>query len=965
MSGALFFCGDERRRAQLRFGGSGLAGIDFLEVGDLGPELADAQRLLRVAFVNPPAVGSTLRDEITPETVTVTGGDRVRGIRATNAWFDGDELRVEVDRAGDFTTYTLRIQGRDGKPLAGMDPLLSSVGFSFKAGCAAGADCEVADDCPAEPDESAEIDYLAKDYNSFRQLMLDRMSLLLPGWTERNPADLGITLVELLAYVGDHLSYRQDAIATEAYLGTARRRISVRRHARLLDYPMHDGCNARVWVHVEVRPRDPAAVYDPHDETADDDGDVVILPPRAQLLTRLPGRAAVIDDVNEQRRALADHPEAFETLHQAELRPRHGRISFYTWGERDCCLPRGATRATLAGHYPRLKPGDVLVLEEVLGPLTGAPGDADPAHRHAVRLTEAGAYVPATPGEEGGEAPPLSDPAFLYGRAIAGNLKLKDAGGTVLRTLSAGEVVELLPDWAGVDKLFGKREYHVVDAAGVEGFVVATQAQLRLYSPRLTEVAWAAEDALPFALCVSATTDAQHGARHVADVSVARANVVLADHGLTVEPEDLGTVPLPDPRLAPAMAGAGGCGCSGETEAIAPPARFRPRLTDGPVTQAARVLPPGGAAAADEPPFFDPAAPAATAFRWEMGRVLPAITLYDERESAWLPQRDLLASDPFAREFVLEVEDDGQAHVRFGDDRYAQRPAAGGRFTAVYRVGNGTRGNVGADSLVHLILPDAIDAARDDGSGGWEIAPVGGEGPRAALSGRLAARNPLAARGGTDPEDTERVRQIAPAAFRDAQRCVTPGDYAATAERHPEVQRAQATLRWTGSWRTVFLTVDRAGGRPVDAAFEAELRRFLERFRLAGHDLEVESPRFVALEVEVFACVDGGYFRADVERALRQALGSRTLPDGRRGLFHPDNFTFGQSVFLSRVYAAAQAVPGVRWAEVRAFGRQGDPRSSVLETGELKVGRLEIARMDDDPSHPDRGVLRLKLTGGR
>ena len=64
--------------------------------------------------------------------------------------------------------------------------------------------------------------------------------------------DLGITLVEVLAYVGDYLSYYQDAVATEAYLDTARQRISVRRHARLVDYLMHEGCNARAWVCVQV-----------------------------------------------------------------------------------------------------------------------------------------------------------------------------------------------------------------------------------------------------------------------------------------------------------------------------------------------------------------------------------------------------------------------------------------------------------------------------------------------------------------------------------------------------------------------------------------------------------------------------------------------------------------------------------------------------------------------------------------
>ena len=83
----------------------------------------------------------------------------------------------------------------------------------------------------------------------------------MPEWRERNAADLGIALVEVLAYVGDRLCYAQDAVATEAYLGTARRRASVRRHARLVDYAMHDGANARVWV--QVRSTAPAPVDPP------------------------------------------------------------------------------------------------------------------------------------------------------------------------------------------------------------------------------------------------------------------------------------------------------------------------------------------------------------------------------------------------------------------------------------------------------------------------------------------------------------------------------------------------------------------------------------------------------------------------------------------------------------------------------------------------------------------------------
>src|SRR5262249_58142942 len=113
---------------------------------------------------------------------------------------------------------------------------------------ATGLDCKPQETCPPAPLTEPELDYLAKDYASFRQLILDRLTLIMPDWKERHVPDLGIALVEILAYVGDYLSYYQDAVATEAYLDTARQRISVRRHARLVDYHMHQGCNARAWV---------------------------------------------------------------------------------------------------------------------------------------------------------------------------------------------------------------------------------------------------------------------------------------------------------------------------------------------------------------------------------------------------------------------------------------------------------------------------------------------------------------------------------------------------------------------------------------------------------------------------------------------------------------------------------------------------------------------------------------------
>ena len=844
-AGLVYFCCEDRRRAELRepgveLDGDFLNGIDFLEVVDAGAPEADRQRLLRVHFVRAPA-GLT----IGKENVRIGGGERIREIPVDDAAFDGDVLVVRVATPGDFSTYTLRLVEADGSPLAGLDPLLHAVDFSFKVECPSDFDCRPVCTCPPEPRDDPAIDYLAKDYESLRRLMLDRLALVAPEWKERNPADLGVALVELVAYAADYLCYEQDAVATEAYLGTARRRVSIRRHATLLDYPMHDGCNARVFVHVSATGL--AAVT---------------IPARTPLLTELPGREAVLDSVLYDR-ALNERPEVFETMHDVTIRPEHDELALYAWGERECCLPEGATRATLAGHWPELREGDLLLLEEVIGPRTGEDADADPTRRHVVRLSA--------------EPEPGRDPLFPD------------------------------PDDPG------ERQ-------------------------PVTEIAWGVEDALPFPFCISARTDSEHGRRYVDGVSIARGNVVLADHGRTrAEEEKLGAPP--PPVTGPRRAACERCvGAVVETV----PARYAPRLEAAPLTQAARVARTAIVEGRRRRLFFDPDASAAAAMTWELSRVLPVVSLHDEDGRRWLPQRDLLSSDGFAPEFVAEVDDAGRAALRFGDGEHGARPAPGVDLFATYRVGSGARGNVGAESIRHAVLddPGLADAVE-------------------------SLRNPLPARGGVDPESLERVRLDAPAAFRTLERAVTPGDYAEIAQRHPEVQRAQATLRWTGSWPTVFLTVDRLGARPVDRDFEAALRAHLERYRMAGHDLEIDGPRFVALELELDVCVEPGYFRSDVAAALLEALGSRTLPDGRRGYFHPDNFTFGQPVLLSPIVAAAASVAGVRDVQVVTFQRLGVPSRRPIDDGTLPIGRLEIARLDNDPSFPERGHLLLTMRGGR
>jgi hypothetical protein len=883
-----FCCKEERRsavRAYLPVGGQDINGIDYLEVVDQEePDFAKRQRWLRIFFVKAPAAPLLGRLQgVTPANIRITGGERTTGISARHVQLIVDHLEVEVDQRGDFSSYTLAlVEANTEKPLAGLDPALFAVDFSFKVECPSPFDCRTEKICPKPVEVGPEIDYLAKDYASFRQLILDRISVLAPNWRERNAADLGITFVELFAYVGDYLSYRQDAIATEAYLGTARLRTSVRRHAEMLDYRMHDGCNARTWVQVRLKSGAPATgIKLPRllvkDSTGTSTRETEPLPGstldirRTQFATKIADTTR-IPDFDFPRLVAQFAPEVFEPIRETMLYPAHNELLFYTWSNDDCCLPRGATKATLQGDFPELKPGDVLILKEDLGPKTGDPADADLHHRHAVRLLN-----------------------------VNGNV-LKSDG-----TIDSKHGVNNLTD--------------------------------PVTGQKITEIEWGTGDALPFSLCISSVTDTGE-LKH--NVSIALGNIVLADHGMSIpQPEDLGSVPSANPVLAPVSAA--GCGHCEDCEPKLTPPRFRPPLQNGPLTQAGTIPRTEVLEGRRRRRSFDPVGPAAAAFEWELENVRPAIWLGDNRGGFWQARPDLLSSDSFAPEFVVETEDNGGARVRFGDDENGMRPGEESRFSAVYRVGNGTGGNIGAESLTHLT----------DGTLGGDAQWID------------SVSNPIAARGGADPETLEQVRQYAPAAFRVPKRAVTPEDYATMAEKHPEVQNAAATLRWAASWHTVFLTVDRVGGRGIDDAFEEELRRHLEPYRMAGHDLEIDGPHFVALEVEMLVCVAPNYFRGDVLAELRAVFGSGTSTDGKRGFFHPDNFSFGQGVYLSQLYAAAQRVAGVRHVEILTLQRSSRPSQAALDEGVLTMGRLEIARLDNDPNFPDRGVLKFTMRGGR
>jgi hypothetical protein len=263
--------------------------------------------------------------------------------------------REQVDH--DDFVLTLNLGGADprGGDLRGLlRPERNSAAFSL--------------DAAMRPDRvpvsGIDVDYLTKDYHGFRTAMLQRMAALCRDWTDRSPADVGVTVIEALAYAADYASQYQDAVAGEAYLATARLRASVKRHARLLDYHLDDGRTSRAWIQVQVRrPCELAA------------GTSFLAAPRLHGLL-------AYDDVAVGQ-AIDQGVQVFETMTACRLLPALNELSLYGFDGRGQMLPQGACHAVLlvrteardllmaAGQAPWHSPAAVLAFRSGRGDLGG------------------------------------------------------------------------------------------------------------------------------------------------------------------------------------------------------------------------------------------------------------------------------------------------------------------------------------------------------------------------------------------------------------------------------------------------------------------------------------------------------------------------------------------------------------------------------------------------------------------
>lgn len=980
-------CRDELRRDFVRRAGQN--GLDHVEV-------SDDHRTLTVSFLAKAPAG------LRPANVKITGGQRVTGITALAVRLCADDdpeiddcIQVTVSQPGDTSCYQLSLVEADAQgrptdvPLAGLDPRYACVSFSFMAGCPTGLDCAAAQACAPQAVAEPDLSYLAKDFASFRQLLLDRLALIMPAWTEAHEPDIGMAIVELLSWVGDELSYYQDAVGTEAYLRTARLRISVRRHLTLIDYLMHDGCNARTWVCVELSGSGPVTLKAGDVSFITTPAGVTLQPAVCQsdLIAADPGSYLVFEPVVPADTAIY---------------PAHSEMYFWTWGDGQCCLPAGATAATLidawAGDPPddartadrprtlHLNPGDVIVIEEIRGPLTGAAADADPAHRQAVRLTavkpdEDLLFQQPIVNVQWSGADALTFPVCLSSlnssdctpvcpvSVARGNVILVDHGRSLTACGGPPETLMVPPATQSPGTCQGPYQpgQPVTSAAPYEPVLAhspVTQRQpfpephamARRQARNLEAIPGAALAAVR-ALLAGIIAGQPLKPAQIRWLSILFGRDALISVGLQPPTGRPGSVPRATD------VGSAVAALLAQQEILLDhklrrlrtiARRSRDGILLGPDVAAEITASWGPAFAAG----LDPAdqalfGPAAGALSQDPRAALPDGSVQmtaagaeprpaDATAVPWVPRRTLLASGSEDRHFVGECDDDGLLHVRFGNGTQGQPPDPGATLAARYRIGNGTAGNVPAGAITAMV------------SCTTRFGVITG------------VRNPLPAQGGTDGEPVAAAQLYAPTMItQPLRRAVTVADYAAIAAQDTDLQRAAAELRWTGSWYEADVALDPAGTEILDRSLARTVSRSLRQVRRLGHDLRVGAAEYVPLDIAMQICVQPGYQRAHVEAALLEAFGTGTAGSGQPGLFSPDLLTFGTPVSASKLVAAAAGLSGVESAAVIRLQRLGQGDDGELAAGVLTTGPLQIPQLDNDPRHPERGVLQFVMGGGR
>ncbi|HEY6141029.1 MAG TPA: putative baseplate assembly protein [Thermoanaerobaculia bacterium] len=258
----------------------------------------------------------------------------------------------------------------------------------------------------------------------------------------------------------------------------------------------------------------------------------------------------------------------------------------------------------------------------------------------------------------------------------------------------------------------------------------------------------------------------------------------------------------------------------------------------------------------------------------------------------WTEVPALFGRGPRERVYVTRIDDDGTTAVQFGNGETGARlPAGRENVAANYRKGIGLEGQVRAQQLTLLMTR-----------------PLG----------LKSVVNPMAAAGAQDRQSLAEARANAPLTVLTIDRIVSLRDYEDFARSFSGIAKAHATWIWTGHGRRVFITVAGIAGAQVPdrSATQKNLLAAMQKVADVFVPVTVKSYRGVSFRVTAAVKIDPALLAKNVMAAVETALRTRFSFDAR---------AFGQAVTLSEVIAVMQNVAGVVAIDVNTLHRTTAP----------------------------------------
>jgi hypothetical protein len=134
----------------------------------------------------------------------------------------------------------------------------------------------------------------------------------------------------------------------------------------------------------------------------------------------------------------------------------------------------------------------------------------------------------------------------------------------------------------------------------------------------------------------------------------------------------------------------------------------------------------------------------------------------------------------------------------------------------------------------------------------------------------------------------------------------------------------------------------------------------------------------VPLDIKLVLCAHPAYWIEDLRAELEAEFSDGYTADGRAGLFHPERWSFGQSLYASQLIGRALQVQGVDRV-LRVSMRRFNPgtggglvtvqvaAADLPESvrGRLDIGAFEILVVANDPDRLERGRIAFDIRGGR